>query len=162
MKLISPVFRLRRVSRALIAIVLSLSIPYGTASATSVDQAIVCASVLNVAVSTPTPIEKRIADLHARLQITRAQESLWRSVAQVMRDNASAIDTLKQTRGADEDEMNAVESLRSYGEMVDAHADGIKKLMPAFEALYNDMSTTQKHNADLIFRNKTHYPEKQG
>ena len=110
----------------------------------------------------PTPVEKRISDLHARLQITHDQEPLWQSVAQVMRDNASAMDALRQTHNTNMDNMSAVESLRSYGEMIDAHADGIKKLTPAFQALYNSMSKNQQHNADLIFRKEGHHPAKQG
>ena len=56
----------------------------------------------------------------------------------------------------------AVDDLRSYSETIDAHADGVKKLTSAFEALYNSMSDTQKHNADLIFRNDNHHMAKKG
>jgi hypothetical protein len=38
--------------------------------------------------STPDRVEQRIADLHARLQITPDQQPLWDKFAQVMRDNA--------------------------------------------------------------------------
>jgi hypothetical protein len=79
-----------------------------------------------------------------------------------MRDNASTMDSLRQSRMANASNMSAIDDLRSYGQVVDAHADGIKKLTSAFEALYNSMSDTQKHNADLIFRNDTHHAVKKG
>ena len=113
-------------------------------------------------VATHTPVDTRINSLHARLQITADQESLWQPVAQVMRDNASTMDSLRQARTANANNMSAVDDLRSYGQAVDAHADGIKKLTSAFEALYNSMSDTQKHNADLIFRSDTHHAVKKG
>ncbi|NPT41683.1 hypothetical protein GNZ12_10190 [Paraburkholderia sp. 1N] len=113
-------------------------------------------------VAAHTPVDTRINSLHARLQITADQESLWQPVAQVMRDNAGTMDSLRQSRMANANSMSAVDDLRSYGQVVDAHADGIKKLTSAFEALYNSMSDTQKHNADLIFRSDTHHAAKKG
>jgi hypothetical protein len=70
------------------------------------------------------------------------------------------MDSLRQSRTANANSMSAIDDLHSYGEVVDAHADGIKKLTAAFEALYNSMSNTQKHNADLIFRNDSHMSKK--
>jgi len=96
-------------------------------------------------------VETRIEDLHRNLQITAAQEPQWRQFAQVMRDNAHAIDAILQERTANINKMNAVDDLRSYEKLADAHADGLKKLVPAFEALYNTMSDDQKKNADAVF-----------
>ena len=107
-------------------------------------------------VAAHTPVDTWINNLHTRLQITAAQESLWQPVAQIMRDNASTMDSLRQTRAADASSMSAVDDLRSYGKVIDAHADGIRKLTPAFEALYTSMSDTQKSNADLIFHSDEH------
>lgn len=98
-------------------------------------------------------VETRIEDLHHNLKITAAQEPLWRDVAQVMRDNAHAIDAIRQQRSANLSHMNAVDDLRSYQKLADAHADGLKKLVPAFEALYNTMTDDQKKNADAAFGN---------
>jgi len=69
----------------------------------------------------------------------------------VMRDNAHAIDAILEERRASLSKMNAVDDLRSYEKLADAHADGLKKLVPAFEALYNTMSEDQKKNADAAF-----------
>jgi len=108
-------------------------------------------------VAAHTQVNTRIDNLHTRLQITAAQESLWQPVAQVMRDNASSMDALRQSRAANANGMSAVEDLRAYGQVVDAHADGVRKLTSAFEPLYNSMSDPQKRNADLIFRGDHHH-----
>jgi hypothetical protein len=129
-------------------------------SAATPGQTQASAHVMTVAAH--TPVDTRINNLHARLQITADQEALWQPVAQVMRDNASTMDSLRQSRMANANNMSAVDDLRSYGQVVDAHADGVKKLTSAFEALYNSMSDTQKHNADLIFRSNTHHAAKKG
>jgi hypothetical protein len=130
------------------------------ASAATPGQPQTSAHVMTVAAH--TSVDTRINSLHARLQITTQQEPLWQPVAQVMRDNASTMDSLRQSRTTNANSMNAIDDLKSYGQVIDAHADGIKKLTSAFEALYNSMSDTQKHNADLIFRSDTHHAAKRG
>jgi LTXXQ motif family protein len=96
-------------------------------------------------------VEARIKELHRKLKITAAQESQWNAFAQVMRDNAQAVDAVLKERSENLNAMNAVEDLRSYERLADAHADGLKKLVPAFEALYNTMTDDQKKNADIEF-----------
>ncbi len=89
---------------------------------------------------------------HAKLNITAAQKEQWGKVAQTMRDDAKAIDTLVQARMEHAKEMTAVDDLKSYGEIAAAHADGIKKLTPVFATLYDGMSDPQKLAADNLFR----------
>ncbi len=96
--------------------------------------------------------ELRVTDLHAKLKITSAQEAQWAKVAQVMRDNAKAMDTLTQARIGHAKDMTAVDDLKSYGEIADTHADGIKKLTAEFSPLYDSMSDSQKKEADSLFR----------
>lgn len=96
-------------------------------------------------------VETRIKELHRKLKITTAQESQWNSFAQVMRENAQAVDAVLKERAENLHAMNAVEDLRSYEKLADAHADGLRKLVPAFEALYNSMSDDQKKTADAVF-----------
>ena len=96
-------------------------------------------------------VETRIKELHRKLKITAAQESQWKAFADVMRDNAQAVDAVLKERFENLHAMNAVDDLRSYETLADAHADGLKKLIPAFEALYNTMSDDQKKNADAEF-----------
>jgi hypothetical protein len=96
-------------------------------------------------------VETRIAQLKQRLEITPAEMPQWNAVAQVMRDNATAIRTLAAERIHNQKTMTAVDDLRSYEALAEAHAEGIKKLLPAFQALYDSMSDQQKKNADLVF-----------
>lgn len=96
--------------------------------------------------------ELRIKDMHAKLNITAAQEAQWTKVAQLMRADAKRMDTLTQARVGHAKDMTAVDDLKSYGEISDAHADGIKKLTPEFATLYSSMSDTQKKEADALFR----------
>src|ERR1700738_1811140 len=71
--------------------------------------------------------EARIKDMHAKLKITAAQEEQWGKIAQEMRDNAKSMDALTQARMANAKTMSAVDDLKSYGEIAEAHAKGIKK-----------------------------------
>ena len=96
--------------------------------------------------------EMRIKDMHTRLHILPAQEAQWTVVAGIMRDNAVTMDKLTQQRVDQASEVSAVDDLNSYGEISDAHAAGLKKLTPAFTALYSAMSDTQKQQADRLFR----------
>jgi len=97
-------------------------------------------------------VEARITDMHAKLKITQAQEDQWAKVAQVLRDNEKAIEPLIKARKENSKTMNAVDDLKSYGEITDAHADGIKKFTPVFATLYDSMSDAQKKTADTLFR----------
>jgi len=96
-------------------------------------------------------VEDRIAELHSKLRITREQEAQWNNVAQVMRDNAKALDSIAEERMANKDKMTAVDDLNAYSRMSDARAEGLKKLVPAFQALYDSMSDAQKKVADTSF-----------
>jgi protein CpxP len=97
-------------------------------------------------------VEARISNMHAKLKITPAQEDQWSKVAQVMRENAKSMDALTQSRFEKAKAMTAVDDLKSYGEITDAHADGIKKFTPVFTTLYESMSDAQKKDADTLFR----------
>ena|SRR5450759_154646 len=97
-------------------------------------------------------VEARITNMHAKLKITAAQEDQWASVAQVMRDNEKTVEPLIKARRENGKTMTAVDDLKSYGEITDAHADGIKKFTPVFATLYAGMSDNQKQEADALFR----------
>lgn len=101
-------------------------------------------------------VELRIKNLHTKLKITAAQEEQWAKVAQAMIDDAKTMDALTQTRFDHAKDMTAVDDLKSYGEIADAHAAGIKKLTPLFADLYSSMSDTQKKEADILFRHGDH------
>ena len=96
-------------------------------------------------------VEAHITDLHKKLLVTADQESQWRDMAQVMRDNEKKMRDGIASRSAKMKTMNAVDDLRSYQMITDEHADGLKRLIPSFEALYSKMTPAQQKNADRIF-----------
>ena len=95
--------------------------------------------------------EARIKQLHDQLKITPAQEPQWNAVAQAMRDDAAAMQAAIAKRKQNRGSMTAVDDLRSYEEVTETHVAGLKKLIPAFQALYDTMSPEQKKNADAAF-----------
>jgi hypothetical protein len=104
--------------------------------------------------SAMVPVEARIRDLHKKLHITEAQKPQWDALALVMRDNAQTMVDLQKQRAADSQSMSAVEVIKSYESVIEAHESGMKKFVPPFEALYNTMSDAQKKSADSLFRNR--------
>ncbi len=98
-------------------------------------------------------VEARITELHSRLKITDAEASQWDAFAQVMRDNAKSMTDALDKRAAAAKTATAVDDMRSYQAVTQAHADGMAKLVPAFESLYNAMSPEQQKNADAVFGN---------
>lgn len=94
--------------------------------------------------------EARITKLHDALGITEAQEKQWASVAQVMRENAAEMESLVKAR-KEKGTLNAVDDLKSYSTITDAHAAGLKKFITPFEALYTELSADQKQAADKLF-----------
>jgi len=107
-------------------------------------------------VSKPDGVEARIKELRTKLKITPAQEDLWNNVTQVMRDNAKTMEALIKARSEEASTTSAIEDLKSYGKIVEAHADAIRKFIPAFEPLYSTMSDAQKKAADTLFRHHGH------
>jgi hypothetical protein len=97
-------------------------------------------------------VEARIQDLHQKLHITPAQQTQWDNLAQEMRGNAKAMVALEQQRKEDTKTMNAVDVVKSYESVIEAHEAGMKKFIPAFEALYASMSDAQKKTADSLFQ----------
>jgi hypothetical protein len=95
--------------------------------------------------------EKRIKELHDKLRITAAQEPLWHNVAQAMRDNGKTIRASMTDRTTRLKTMTAIDDLKSYQIMADEHSDGLKRLIPAFDALYASMTPAQQKHADRVF-----------
>jgi hypothetical protein len=75
-------------------------------------------------------VEARIKGLHTKLKITKDQEDLWSKVAEVMRDNEKKIEPLHKARSEKAKTMSAVDDLKSYSEIAEAHAEGLKKFIP--------------------------------
>jgi protein CpxP len=91
-------------------------------------------------------------DLRAKLHITPAQEPQWDQFAQVMRQNARDMNQAGMNRAQQIPSMNAVQDMKSYQQLAEAHVQRLQKLIPAFEALYNAMPPQQQQLADQVFR----------
>lgn len=98
-------------------------------------------------------VERRIADLHERLKITSAEQPAFDAFAAVMRSNAGRMDGLLQARRKGVATLTALDQMKSYQELAQAHADDMQRLVPAFEHLYDGLSPEQKKLADTSFRN---------
>ena len=48
--------------------------------------------------------------------------------------------------------MTALDDLKNYQKVTQAHVDGLKNLIASFEALYAAMPDDQKKTADHVFR----------
>jgi hypothetical protein len=101
-----------------------------------------------------SPVEAHIKELHKRLHITAAQDTQWNALADVMRENAKTMHDLEKQRATDTQSMSAVDVVKSYDSVIEAHEAGMKKFVPAFEAVYNSMTDAQKKSADELFRSR--------
>ncbi len=99
-------------------------------------------------------IEKHIADMHAQLHITPAQQAEWDQFAQVMRENASGMSDTMEKRRTGFGSMNAADNMESYAQIAEQHAQNMQKLATTFKVLYGSMSDEQKKNADMVFRSR--------
>lgn len=110
-------------------------------------------SVASATSSKPETVEQRIAELKAALRISPDQEARWSRVADAMRENAAQMDELVKKKQSGMSNMTAVDDLRAYQDFTRAHLDGLKKVIDAFDTLYDSMPDAQKKNADQVFRN---------
>ena len=146
------------------ATLLGAALVAGPARAASLDQPAQAAPVLLAQTTTTSQpstaakpkrspadrVEAHIKKLHAQLKITPAQEPQWTAVAQAMRDGAQQMQAAIQQR-QQAAKMTAVDDLKAYQAIADAHSQDLQKLIPAFQALYATMSDDQKKNADAVF-----------
>ena len=100
---------------------------------------------------------KHIKDLHDKLKITAAEETLWSTVAQTMRDNVTEIDKAVDKRESLIGTASAIDDLNAYANVAQAHADSVKKLALVFAPLYAAMSDAQKKLADEVFLQRGHH-----
>jgi periplasmic protein CpxP/Spy len=99
-------------------------------------------------------VDAHIGQLQKKLQITEQQKPQWDAFAQVMRDNATQFGVMTKSRHEKMKALNAVDDLRSYQEIAQTHADGLKRLTAAFQAVYDSMSPEQRKNADSVFHDR--------
>jgi hypothetical protein len=110
------------------------------------------ASAAAVSTGRDAQVEQRIAKLHSELKITSAEEAQWDTFAGVMRDNATTMRDMYQQRAQAAPTDSALDNMKQYSDLTQAHADGMKKLVTAFEPLYDSLSPAQKQLADAAFR----------
>lgn len=96
--------------------------------------------------------EDRIKELHGKLHITAEQEEPWSKVAEIMRENGRAFHALLTVRSGKLKEMTALDDLNSYQLLANEHADGLRRLIPAFTSLYATMTPAQQKITDHVFR----------
>jgi hypothetical protein len=101
-------------------------------------------------------VEKHIKSLHIALKITPAEESQWKLVADTMRENAKELDRAIDKRDANRASATAIDDLKAYADIAQAHANGVKKLASTFSELYSAMSDDQKKAADEAFSHRGH------
>ena len=94
-------------------------------------------------------LELRIKDLHNRLQITPAQEPQWTAFTTVMRANAARMGEMYQS--GNPQTMTAMDTLRHYAKIAQAHSEEITNLVAPFKALYDSMTPAQQKIADEAF-----------
>jgi len=94
-------------------------------------------------------VDKQIADLKKQLKITPQQEPQFNAFAEIMRSNEQDLDKLMQQGGANR-QPNAVEELKQAQQLAETQAAGMKRLVPALQALYDALSDQQKKVADQV------------
>ena len=97
----------------------------------------------------PPDVEASIASLRQRLQLTPAQEAPFNAVASVIRGNAQAEAAAPHQPPAN---ASAVDELRAEIQYDEVELAGLKRLLPALEALYASLSPAQRQAADATFR----------
>lgn len=96
------------------------------------------------------PVAAHLADVKKQLNITNAQQSQFDQFANVVKQNAQAVEAAMQ-KAQQNAERSAVESLRTAADFAQTEADNLKRLVPAFETLYSSLSAEQKRLADGLF-----------
>src|SRR2546423_13127653 len=94
-------------------------------------------------------VDRQIADLKKQLKITPQQEPQFNAFAEVMRSNEQDLDKLMQ-QGSANRQPNAVEELKQAQQLTETQAAGLKRLVPALQALYDTLSDQQKKVADQV------------
>jgi hypothetical protein len=93
-------------------------------------------------------VEQQIAELRTELKITPPQEAKFGAFADVLRANAKDAEKLMQEQAAQTGKPTALDELRAYQRFTEVRLEGIKRLVPAFQTLYETLSDQQKQAAD--------------
>ncbi|MGE3279660.1 MAG: Spy/CpxP family protein refolding chaperone [Alphaproteobacteria bacterium] len=150
-----PVIRPRRPAApwALAGAVLILSLGIAADSATAQTQSPAAqkpGAATRQTAPASDPVDAKLAEIKQRLNITAAQQPQFESFANVVKQNAQAMEVLMQKAQKDA-RQNAVESLRMAASFAQTEADNLKRLVPALETLYASLLEQQKQTADRLF-----------
>lgn len=94
-------------------------------------------------------MERQVAELKKRLNITPQQQPQFDAFAQAMRQNAQTMEPLMQEQQQSPNR-SAVEDLKAAAKFAEAEADALKRLLPPMQALYDSLSDPQKKVADQV------------
>lgn len=99
-----------------------------------------------------TYIEGRLAFLKAELDIKKSQSKSWDAFADAMRANVQGMADMHNTMmGQMGKGMPSVtERLDTHIAMMEARLEALKKLKPATDALYKELSSKQREKADQL------------
>ncbi len=151
--MLQAIFRLIMAATFAAAWLMPLSAPYRTAAmaAPMMDGPALGHRPLPLLLAQAPPpapnIDANIAQLHQQLQITPTQEPRFEALANVMRQNARIMPNAPPPANLD-----PIQSLRFAIQAGEQELIGLKRLLPALEALYASLSPTQQRIADQVFR----------
>lgn len=99
---------------------------------------------------TDARVQRELQGLYTRLRITPAEQPQWNAFASTMQANAQQMSQLWSARQGGN--TSALDDMRGYAQIAQAHAEGMQRLVAAFEPLYESLSPEQKAAADQAFR----------
>lgn len=94
----------------------------------------------------PEHVEGRIAFLHTELKVTSAQEPLWGTVAEALREGARASGAMMQPAAG----QTLPSVLESRERALSARLEAVRRLRAAAEPFYAALDETQKATADKL------------
>lgn len=94
----------------------------------------------------PDHVEGRVAFLRTELKVAPAQEPLWAAVAEALRANAGASESMMQPAAGQT--LPAV--LEGRERMISARLEAVRRLRAAVEPFYAALDETQKATADKL------------
>lgn len=94
----------------------------------------------------PEHVEGRIAFLHTELKVTSAQEPLWGTVAEALREGARASGAMMQPAAG----QTLPSVLESRERALSARLEAVRRLRAAVEPFYAALDETQKATADKL------------
>ncbi|MBV9747997.1 MAG: Spy/CpxP family protein refolding chaperone [Acetobacteraceae bacterium] len=95
-------------------------------------------------------VQQQLRDLYTQLRITPAEEPQWDGFARTLQANADRMHQLWASRPTGQ--VSALDDMRNYTRMAQAHAEDMQRLVAAFEPLYTSLSSEQKATADRVFQ----------